>query len=1215
MLIKDLFRDSVERYINPVIKVQEDDIGVAKQELQEYVITDQLRGHFEKCLDKYLNDKNKVGYWVSGWFGSGKSHFLKIFGYLLENHQFDDCSAADVFLRRDETNILKPYVDKINSNYKTTVVMFDILEEAAKLEGKVEPIELTIYKQLLSKRGFYTGKLWVAEMEKELFDEGKYEEFVQIVESMSNKKWEDIRKTRIGQNYIQRALVKVLPEQIPTESIAKDYIEDLKSSKSISASMLADELYKYVEKLDKQNGKNNRLFVIVDEIGQYISANPDVIGYLQAIESTFARKGKGKLWFAVSSQNRLEQITEQYLKTEDEINKVIDRFEVRIHLTPENLDEVINERVLKKKTEVVEKIDKLYEGNKGKLLSVLEFKDFKKHMRKPTKEDFINTYPFMPYHIELIQPIYYNVISRSKVNKKFGGTNRSMIKATQGILVDGDINVKEREVGELVTLDMFFEQAKEFIDDQMQVSIKEAAQLDASRGEFLVKILKVLYLLDNEDKLQKNIETIAKLLVNNVNSDFMEVLENVKSGLDILYKHGYVEKDAQGNYKFIAPEEQSFRQEAISRSTEIGVRDINKKVKEVIDSIFTITRLNYKNIRPFDVQLTIDDEVRTNKGLVTLNLNSTMQCSDELRRKQHFMKSIGDSRNIYWYAKYDSTIDEDMQQYLIFGKIIEEYRRKWGSDEDKSYFLRKEEQKNIKLFEDIKEKIARSFKGGTYIYQGKEFPVPDKNDIKSVFESIANVAIPHVYHRFDMVGVKVTKEDIQTAFKENQLSIDLSGLNLIQDTNVNAESAVLKEVLNEVKTLRNKYGQCIGKDLLSLFDDEPYGWASEAVRLFTALLFKNGNIELNYEGKDFLDYNQAGVRDIFENEPNFRKAVFKPAVVVDAATRQKCQDILKEMFGVNSDDTLVELYKYTRDTLVDYRNSISAIKQIIISDGLPFGESINKLDEIFNVILKSKTQGDTINNFVQKSTEYEALLNKYKKLDSFTSKDKNNNLPEYRKMKSFLEDLWIIDLDNNSEDVNEKKKAYDEIMTDIKSESFVDSWPNIRENYYKLYDPYVKEYMETHETLHKLYSEKIQEMKNNKSYLNLKSDIAKGDILSTLSNKLCTHSVGKIDIPCPRCRAYIRDMKTVIDAVEIYNEKAIEKLYKYLNKQLEEERNNAPVGGTVTVTPKPVIKNLKANDFPKGIMIQSHKDVKQYLKRIEKQLMDEINAGNSIMIE
>ncbi len=1207
MLIKDLFRDPIERYINPVIKVQEDDVNVAKQELQEYVITDQLREHFKECLDKYLNDKNKVGYWISGWFGSGKSHFLKIFGYLLENHQFDDCSAADIFIRRDETNTLKNYIEKINETYKTTVVMFDILEEAAKLEGKVEPIEQTIYKQWLSTRGFYTGKLWVAEMEKELSDEGKYDEFVQTIEEMSNRKWEDIRPTRIGQNYIQRALVRVLPDQIPTESIAKDYIEDLKRSKSISASILADELCKYVDELDKQNGQNNRLFVIVDEIGQYISANPEVIGYLQAIESTFARKGKGKLWFAVSSQNKLEQITEQYLKTEDEVNKVIDRFEVRIHLTPENLDKVINERVLKKKSAVVKDIDKLYESNKGKLSSILEFKDFKKYMPKLNKEDFIDTYPFLPYHIRLIQPIYYNVISNSRVNKKLGGTNRSMIKATQGILIDSNVNVKEKNIGELVTLDMFFEQAKEFIDDQIQISIKEAEQLDPNNGELLVKILKVLYLLDNDDKLQKDIDTIAKLLINNVDADFIDILEEVKSGLDILYRHGYVERDAHGNYKFIAPEEQSFRQEAISRLNEIGVRDINKKVKEVIDGIFTITRINYKNIRPFDIQLTIDDEARNSRGLVSLNLNSVMQSSDELRKQQHLMKSIGDSRNIYWYAKYDSTIDEDMQQYLIFNKIIDEYRRKWSSDEDKSYFLRKEEQKNIKLYEDIKEKIEKSFIEGTYIYQGKEFPTPDKSDLKSIFEDIANLAIPKVYHRFDTVGVKITKEDIQSVFKGNQLSIDLSGLNLIQDTNVNAESAVLKEVLNEIKTLKNKYGQCIGKDLLSVFDNEPYGWASEAVRLFTALLFKNGNIELNYEGKDFLDYNQSGVRDIFENEPNFRKAVFKLAVVVDASTRQKCQDILMNMFNRRSEDTLVELYSNTRNVLIDYRNDISAMREIISSNDLAFKDSIDKLDEFFKTILNSKTQGETINNFVQKSSEYGMFLSKYKKLKNFID---NGNLKEYKKMKYFLNNVWIIELDRNDEDIETKEKVYAQIMKDLKSESFIDSWPTVRDDYYKLYDPYVKEYIETHETLYKVYNEKIEEMSKNKSFLNLKSEIAKGDILSTFSDKLCSHNITKFEIPCPTCRTFIRDMKTIIDAVDVYNEKAMDKLYEYLNKQIEEEREEDEVE-----VPEPVIKYLNTNSFPKNILLRSPKSVKDYLKRIEKQLMEEISAGNSIMIE
>lgn len=1213
MLIKELFRDRIDRYINPVVKVEEDDNDIAKQELKEYVITDQLRGHFEKCLDKYLNDQNKVGYWISGWFGSGKSHFLKIFGYLLENHKFDDCTAAEIFLRRDEINKLKPYVEEINKKYKTTVVMFDVLEEAMKLEDKVEPIEQTIYRQWLKKRGFYTGKLWVGQMEKELYELGKYEEFIKTVESISGKHWDDIKKTRIGQNYIQRALVKVLPDQIPTESIAKDHIEDWKKEEGISASTLADELLKYVNDLDKENGCNNRLFIIIDEIGQYISANPDVIGYLQAIETTFARKGRGKLWIAVSSQNRLEQLTEQYLKSQDDINKVIDRFEVRIHLTPENLDEVINERVLKKKAEGVSAVSKLYEANKGKLLPVLEFKDAKKHLPKASKEDFINSYPFLPYQIQLMQPIYYSVISKSNVNKKLGGTNRSMIKATQGILVDKDLNVKDRETGELVTLDMFFEQAKEFIDDQMQVNIKEAGELDPVKGGLLSKILKVLYLLNNDDKLSKNTETIAKLLIPNINSDSIQVQTEVQDGLDILYKHGYVEKDAYGNYKFISPEVQSFRQEAISRTNEIGIRERIKQIKTVIDGIFNnaITKINYKNIRPLDIQITIDDEVRSSKGLIILNLNSVMQSSDELRKQQHLMKSIGDNYNIYWYAKYDPTIDEDMWQYLIIDKIIKEYRVKWGSDEDKNYFLRKEEEKNNKLYEDTIDKITDSFKNGAYIYQGKEYPVPDKTDIKSIFESIVSIAVPHVYYRFEMVGVKVNKEDIQSVFTNNQLSIDLSKLNLIADTNVNAGSAVLNEVLNEVKRLKNKNGQCVGKDLLEVFDNEPYGWASDAVRLFAALLFRNGNIELNYEGKDFLDYNQSGVRDIFEIENNFKRAIFKPAVVVDAATRQMCQDILKEKFDKSSDDTLVELYKHTRDTLTEYRNSLSAMKQIIKNYELPLGDSIQKLDEIFDDILKSKTQGDTINNFVQKLLDYEELLARYKKLKAFND---NSNIEEYQRIKNFMNDVWAIDLDINSDKVEEKKKIYDQIINDLKSEGFIDAWPDVRENYHKLYDPYVKEYIEVHQNLYNLYNSKIMDIRNNKSFLVLKSEVAKGDIISTLSDKICDNKVDQFEIPCGKCKSFIRDMKTLIDAVEIYNQKAMDKLYMYLTKQIEEE---TPKGGGDTFggTPKPQMKHLSVNSFPKGIMINNPKEVKQYLKRVEDKLMKEIENGDSVIIE
>lgn len=733
MIINELFRDKVDRYINPVIKVQQDDTSIVKKELEEYVITEQLRNHYKKCLDKYLNDSNKVGYWISGWFGSGKSHFLKIFGYLLENHQFDDCNAEDIFIRRDETNMLKPFIEEINNKYKTTVIMFDILEEAAKVENKVETIELTIYKQFLRKRGFYSTILWIAEMEKDLSDQGKYDEFVSAIENISGKTWKQMRKSRLAQNNIQRALAMVLSEQLPTETIAKDYIEDLKKGRSISASDLANELFQYVTKLDNTNGLNNRLFIIVDEIGQYISANSDVIGYLQAIESTFARIGCGKLWIAVSSQNKLEQITEQYLKNQDEINKVIDRFEVRVDLTPDNLDKVINERVLKKTSEGISIIEGMYKKNQGKLISILDFKDSKKNFNKFTKDEFINTYPFMPYQIKLIQSIYYNIISKSSVNKKLGGTNRSMIKATQGILIDEGISVKDRVVGNIVTLDMFFDQAKEFIDDQMQINIKEARELDENHGEDLVRILKVLYLLDNDDALPKNADTIAKLLISNISQDYTTVYKEIGECLGILFKHGYVEKDNNGNYKFISPEEQGFRQEAISRENEIGVRERNKKIKEIVDLFFKVNRINYKGIRVFDIKIIIDDEERSSSGDVVINLNSIMQSSDELRKNTHKMNSIGDTKTIYWYANDNSTIDEDMQQYLIFTRIIDEYRKKWSGDEDKVYFLRKEEQKNNLLFETIKSKIEKSFIEGTYIYEGQEFEIPNGTDLRSVF--------------------------------------------------------------------------------------------------------------------------------------------------------------------------------------------------------------------------------------------------------------------------------------------------------------------------------------------------------------------------------------------------------------------------------------------------------------------------------------------------
>lgn len=1210
MIINELFEYGIDRYINPVVKVQQDDLDVVKTELKEYVLTEQLRGHYKECFDKFLNDRNKVGIWASGWFGSGKSAFAKTFGYILENHQLDDCSAADIFLRKDVTNELKPIVDEINTKYNTKVVMFDILEEAGKGDNKLESIEMTIYKQYLKKRGFYTSQLWIAELEKDLVEQGKYDQFILTVEDISKKKWEDIRKSRLGVNHIQRALTRVLPEQIPTETIAKDYINDLKTTKTLSVSDLTNELIDYIKSMDTVEGKENRLVIIVDEIGQYISQNPHVIGYLQAIESTFARIGKGQLWLCVTSQNKLQQITEDYLKSQDEINKVIDRFEVRVHLTPQNLDRVINERVLKKNSKAIQTISKLYESNKGRLTAILDLKDNKKNLGKPGKEDFIETYPFLPYQIKLIQPIYYNVISKSSANKKLGGTNRSMIKATQGILIDNTIDFQNKGVGSFVTLDMFYDQAKEFIDDQMQMNIIDAKSLDKDKGDLLVKILKALYLLDNDDNLYKNVETISKLLVEDILEDYYIFEKKIQEGLDILFKHGYVEKDLNGNYKFISPEEQSFRQEAIARMNEISMRDINRTVKGVTDEFFKVNKINYKNIRVFDINIEIDDEKRFSSGSkLFMNLNTPMQAGDEYRKKRHKAESLGKNDTIYWYAEFDRSIDEDVKQYLVFSKIIEEYRKKWSSDEDKVYFLRKEEVKNNTLFEEIKKKVSRAFIKGNYIYQGNELVIPNKGDLRDMFEYLCNLMVPNVYTQFSTVGVKITKDNIVDLFKGNQLALGLNELNLLQDTNVNSEAMVLKEVLNEVKGLNNKFGVSDGRRLLETFTDIPYGWATEAIRLFSALLFKNGNIELTYEGKDFIDYNQSGVKEIFEQDNNFRKAIFKPAVVVDASTRQKAQDILINEFNKSSDDTIAELYRNTKDILIQIRTDIASKKATVLNYKLPLEKTLSDLDLYFKEILNTKTQGDLINKFVLKEQLYKDKYIKFNKLKKYIE---NNNVNEYNKKNIFLKEIWAVESDINSPSYESDKEVVSEIISLMESDNFIEHWTVIREKYDYIYNPYINEYKDLHDKLYKIYLTLINNMENNKTFNSIKSDSRKSEIIKLFRNNICENRIG-FEIPCNRCRRSIKDMKNIIQYADSVNEKALELLYEYLNEQINEEKkdkeeNNVPVQPKITV-------KLSVADFPTGIFIQNHKDIKGYLKRIEEKLLKEISSGNDIIIE
>ena len=85
MLLKDLYQKSIERNLNPVVNAENLDAETVKTEIEEYVFTEEIIDGLYKILDAIRSRRyNHDGIWINGYFGSGKSHFLKYLNYCFD---------------------------------------------------------------------------------------------------------------------------------------------------------------------------------------------------------------------------------------------------------------------------------------------------------------------------------------------------------------------------------------------------------------------------------------------------------------------------------------------------------------------------------------------------------------------------------------------------------------------------------------------------------------------------------------------------------------------------------------------------------------------------------------------------------------------------------------------------------------------------------------------------------------------------------------------------------------------------------------------------------------------------------------------------------------------------------------------------------------------------------------------------------------------------
>ena len=124
MKIQDLFERDIHRPINGVVKADEIDPSSVWQELDEFVVTRELTTHIDdlvavllSTIESEANTAGKNGIWISGFFGCGKSHLIKVLSYLLENnehtHNGEHRRAVDFFSDKLEDAMLLADLKKV----------------------------------------------------------------------------------------------------------------------------------------------------------------------------------------------------------------------------------------------------------------------------------------------------------------------------------------------------------------------------------------------------------------------------------------------------------------------------------------------------------------------------------------------------------------------------------------------------------------------------------------------------------------------------------------------------------------------------------------------------------------------------------------------------------------------------------------------------------------------------------------------------------------------------------------------------------------------------------------------------------------------------------------------------------------------------------------------------------------------------------------------
>ena len=899
MLMKEMFEKEIDRDIQGVIIVGQSEAENVAQELDEYVVTKELQKHFADFFSAYkkgiAGTTPKMGVWISGFFGSGKSHFLKILSYLLANKSVGDKKAIDYFADDSLTEGKPKIVDrivladmKLAADTDTDVVLFNIDSKSDSNSKQNKDAIVHVFLKVFNEmQGFCGAMPFLADLERKLTEEGQYNEFKQKFEEVYGEAWEDSRQDF---DFIQDDVVKVLTGMdFMSEAAARNWCEKAAEPYQISIEDFAKRVKAYIDR----KGNNHHVVFLVDEIGQYIGEDSKLMLNLQTVTEELGKECMGKAWVIVTSQQDIDSVTK--VKGND-FSKIQGRFDTRLSLSSANVDEVIKKRILEKKETPAQTLRLLY-GQKATIIkNLITFNDGVEKKLYADENDFACVYPFVPYQFNLLASVLTSIRTHGASGKHLSEGERSML----AMFKESAMEYKECEVGTIIPFHAFYDALENFLDHGHRGVIIRAYENDMINPEhkekvFAVDVLKVLFMIKYVDKVVvANIDNITSLMVEGIDDDRISLKGKVEDALKVLMRQNLVQKNGD-IYVFLTDEEQEINREIESQSVEMA-EIINKLSEMIYEDIFTDKKYKYPAFNgrySFHFNQIVDDRPYKPTQNFDVGVRILTPASDYGTDETTLRMVSGQGREVLVVLPDDRAFMDEIQRYLK----IEKYLRlntssalsKYESIKEAKRLEMRERNANAKLF------LTESLKDAVIYVNGDRAQINVKEVSARINEALGRL-VKTVYHKLNYIDAAMGEDEIRKLLKtSNQLTLNLEGGT---EPNIHA----LDDVLQYVAGNSRMHVKTSMKSIKDRFMKAPYGFVEDDVQWLVAKLFKRGELSFFVNGASVTMMNKdvEEIINYITKKAFVEKLMMEERVRVQDKDKKVVRDILKELFHTSS---------------------------------------------------------------------------------------------------------------------------------------------------------------------------------------------------------------------------------------------------------------------------------------------------------------------------